>query len=178
MPVTKVKKAEILKQLDSKFAKAKAIYFSENSGLTVKKMVQLRKKLSASKVDYVVAKKTLFNIAAKNNGYPEIPAELLSGPVAIAFGYDDVVTPVKILNDFAKDNEKLQILGGLVEGKYISKADAKALANLPSRNELLAKLLGSMQAPLAGMHGVMSGVLRKFVYSLNAIKDKKGSTAA
>jgi len=173
MAVTKEKKAEVLKELDAKFGKAKAIYFSGYRGMQVKKMVALRKKLHAAGVDYAVAKNTLFQIAAKNNKMPEIPKEILRGPVAVAIGYADVIIPVKILHEFAKDAEQLEILGGLVDGRYVSKAEAKALAVLPSREELLAKLVGSMKSPISGLHGTLSGVLRKFVYALAAVRDKK-----
>ncbi len=173
MPVTKERKAKVLKELDEKFGKAKAIYFSNYRGLTVKKMTDLRKKLFKSKVDYMVAKKTLYRIAIKNNKLPEAPDNVLEGPVGAAFGYDDVIAPIKALYEFAKDAEKFEILGGLVEGRYISKAEAKALAMLPSREELLAKLVGSMKSPISGFHGVLSGVLRKFVYAMAAVRDKK-----
>lgn len=173
MPVTKAKKVEVLNELNDKFAKAKAVYFANYRGLTVKKVTDLRKKLHKVNVDYVVAKKTLGRLAMKNNNLPEATKELMDGPIAFVFGYEDVVVPVKALYEFAKDADKLQILGGLVDGKFVSKADAKALAMLPSREVLLAKLVGSMKSPISGLHGTLSGVLRKFVYALSAIKDKK-----
>lgn len=178
MAVTKEKKSVQLKELNDLFGKAKAVYFGNFRGLTVKKTVDLRKKLHKANVDYVVAKKSLYKIAIKNNNLPEVSDEILEGPVGVAFGYDDVVAPVKILHDFAKDAEtKFEILGGIVEGRVMTKAEAKALAMLPSREELLAKLVGSMKSPISGFHGVLSGVLRKFVYALNAVKDKKGTAA-
>jgi len=173
MAVTKEKKAEVLKELNDKFGRAKAVYFSGYRGMTVKKMVALRKKLHKSGVDYAVAKKTLYKIAAKNNDYPEIPDEIMQGPVAAAFGYDDVVIPAKLLHEFTKEAEQLEILGGMVEKKFVSKAQAMELAMLPSREQLLAKLVGSMKAPISGFHGVLSGVLRKIVYALAAVRDKK-----
>jgi len=173
MAVSKATKAEVLKELNDKFSKAKAVYFSGYRGMPVKKMVALRKKLHKSGVDYMIAKKTLYNLAAKNNNLPEIPSDITVGPVAAAFGYDDVVIPAKLLQEFTKEAEQLEILGGMVEGKYISKAEAKALALLPSKEQLLAKLVGSMKAPISGFHGVLAGVLRKFVYALAAVRDKK-----
>jgi|WetSurMetagenome_2_1015567.scaffolds.fasta_scaffold143900_2 large subunit ribosomal protein L10 len=173
MAVTKDKKAEVLKDLNDKFSRAKAVYFSGYRGITVKKMVALRKKLHKEGVDYAVAKKTLYKIAAKNNNYPEIPDDIMEGPVAAAFGYDDVVIPVKVLHEFAKEAEQLVILGGLVDGKLISKAEAKVLAMLPSKEQLLAKLVGSMKAPISGFHGVLAGTIRKLVYALAAVRDKK-----
>lgn len=175
MPVTKAKKEEVLKELNEKFSKAKAVYFANYRGLTVKKATDLRKKLHKVKVDYVVAKKTLGRIAMKNNNLPEASKEIMDGPIAFVFGYEDVVIPVKTLHEFSKEAEQLQILGGLVDGKFVSKAEAKALAMLPSREALLAKLVGSMKSPISGFHGALSGVLRKFVYALSAIKDKKSA---
>jgi large subunit ribosomal protein L10 len=105
MAVTKAKKTEVLKNITDKFSKAKAIYYSGYRGINVKKMVALRKKLRQSGVDYAIAKKTLFNIAAKNNKMAEIPDEIMQGPVAAAIGYDDIILPVKLLHEFAKDAE-------------------------------------------------------------------------
>ena len=174
MAVTKAKKVETLKSLNEYFKKAKAIYFANYRGLTVKKATELRKILKKSGIDYVVAKKTLVNIAIKENGLPEVSKEVMDGPVGVAFGYDDVVMPVKLMSDFAKTSEnKFEVLGGLVDAKLVSKAQAKELASLPSREVLLAKLVGSMKSPISGLHGTLSGVLRKFVYALNAVKDKK-----
>jgi large subunit ribosomal protein L10 len=175
MAVAKAKKSEILKEVTDKFGRAKAVYFSAYRGVNVKKMVALRKKLHQSGIDYVVAKKTLFQIAAKNNNLPEIPKEIMQGPVAAAFSYDDVVMPAKALYEFNKEAEQIEILGGFVDGKYISKAEAKELATLPSRTELLGRLVGTLKSPISGFHGVLSGVLRKFVLALAAVRDKKGA---
>lgn len=175
MAVTKAKKEEVLKKLDEKFSRAKAIYFSEYRGMPVSKLGALRKKLRAAGVDYVVAKKTLYRIALKNNNLPEVADELMAGTVGVAIGYDDVVAPVKILSDFTKEAEQLKILGGMVEGKVVSIAQAKELAALPSKEQLLAKLVGSLKSPISGLHGVLSGVLRSFVYAINAVKDKKAA---
>lgn len=177
MAVTKAQKEEILKKLEDNFAKAKAVYFAQNKGLEVKKVTALRKKLHKEGIDLVVAKKTLMKIAAKKNNLPDLSNEVMEGPVAAAFGYKDVVIPAKLLYEFSKENENLQLLGAVVEGKLLSKAEAKQLATLPSREELLAKLVGSMKAPVSGFHGVLSGVLRKLVYGLKAVHDKKAAEA-
>ena len=177
MAVTKAKKAEVLQVLNDKFGRSKAVYFVGYRGLTVKKVTDLRKKLHAASVDYVVAKRTLMKLAAKNNNMAEIPDEVLKGPVAAVFSYEDVVMPAKLVHAFSKEAEQLELLGGIVDGRVLNKADAKAMAMLPSREELLAKLVGSLKSPISGFHGVLSGVLRNFVYTLNAIKDKQSSQA-
>ena len=177
MAITKEKKEEILKDLADKFGRAKAVYFSDYSGLSVKQMGELRKKLRNEGSDYLVAKKTLMRLSVKKASLPELPDELMEGPVGAAFGYEDVVVPVKVLNDFSKEFNALNILGGLVEGKYITKEEAIELAKLPSRDELLAKLVGALKAPISGFHGVLSGVLRNFVGVVSAYQEKKGEDA-
>ena len=172
MAVSKQKKNEILKQLEEKFAKAKAVYFAEYRGIPVKEITKLRKKMVGEGIDYVVAKKTLIRLAAKNSNLPEVDKSLLTGPVAAVFGYDDVVKPSKLLAEFGKTQEGLKIVGGLLDGKILSKADAVAMSKLPSREELLAKLVGSMKAPVSGFHGVLHGVLSKFVRTLDAVSKK------
>lgn len=178
MAITKEKKDEILKDLDDKFQKAVAVYFSDYRGLTVKDIGDLRVKLREEGVDYRIAKKTLMKLSVQNAKLPDIPDELLEGPVGAAFGYEDIIAAVRILHNFSKDNKNLKILGGLVEGKFISKAEAVELAILPSKDELLAKLVGSMKAPISGFHGVLAGLLRNFVYTLKAIEEQKPAEEA
>lgn len=177
MPVTKAQKSEILKKIDEKFGKAKAVYFSQNKGLPVKKISELRKKLYKEGIDLMVAKKTLLRLSAKNHNLPEIPNELMEGAISAAFSYGDVVSPARVLYQFSKENENLQLLGGVVEGRILTKAEAKELAMLPSREVLLAKLVGTMKAPISGLHAVLSGVIRKFVYGMKAVHDKKAANA-
>jgi len=178
MAVTKEKKADILKDLDTRFSKAESIYFTDYRGLSVTEMGDLRRKLREGGVDYKIAKKTLMRLSLKNANLPEAPEGTMSGPVGAAFGYDDTISPVKILYTFSKENDKLKILGGLIEGRFISQEEALELAKLPSREELLAKLVGSMQAPISGFHGVASGLLRNLVYVLKAVGENKPADQA
>ncbi len=173
MAVSKAKKGEVLAELNEKFGKATAVYFSDYRGLSVTKLGELRKRLREQKVEYVVAKKTLMRIALKNNNLPDVPDDLMQGPVGAAVSYDDVISAVKVLHNFSKEAEQLQILGGMVEGRYVSQAEAKSLATLPSREQLLAKLLGSLNAPISGFHGVLHGVMSKFVRTVQAVHDKQ-----
>lgn len=175
MAVAKAKKDEILKSLDAKFSRAQAVYFADFRGLTVKQLGGLRAKLREQGVDYQVAKKTLMKLSMKNANLPEVPKELMQGPVGAAFGYEDVIMPVKLLHEYAKTAENLEILGGLVDGKFVSKSEAKSLALLPSREELYAKLVGSLMSPISGFHGVLHGLLSGFVRVLKAQSDKQGS---
>ncbi len=167
MAVTRAQKEVQLKSLVEKFSKAKAVYFAEYRGLTVKEVSNLRRKLRSQGIDYVVAKKTLMKIAAKNNNLPELPDAILSGPVAAVFGYDDIVTPSKLVKEAAGTEEKIKLVGGLLEGRIIDQKEAMKLASLPTRQELLSMLVGTLQAPVA-----------KFVRTLDAIKSKQESTVA
>ncbi|MEZ4086857.1 MAG: 50S ribosomal protein L10 [Candidatus Gracilibacteria bacterium] len=178
MAITKDQKKEILKDLDDKFGRSKAVYFADYRGLSVKDIANLRKALREEGVDFRVAKKTLMQLSLKNSDLPEAPSEVMQGPVGAAFGYDDVVMAVKTLHNFSKGNDNLKILGGLVEGKFITQAEAVELAKLPSREELLAKLVGSMKAPVSGFYGVTSGLLRGLVQVLKAYGEQKPEEAA
>lgn len=178
MPVTKAQKKEILQDLEDKFGRAKAVYFAAYSGLDVKGMKEMRVKMRASDIDYKVAKKTLMRLAMKKHGHEDVPREIMEGPVGAAFSYDDAILPAKIIHTFGKDHEMVKLLGGLVDGKFISKAEALELAILPSRQELLAKLVGSMNAPVAGFYGVLHGLLRGFVYALGQIEGQKPAAPA
>ncbi len=175
MAVTKAKKSEVLNELNDKFGQAKAIFFAQNKGLEVKKITDLRKKLHKEGVEMVVAKKTLMRLAAKNNNLPELSDAMMTGAVSASISKTDVVAPARLLYQFAKDNENLVLLGGIIDGKLVSAAEAKQLATLPSKEVLLAKLVGSMKAPISGFHGTLSGIMRKFVYGLKAVHDKKAS---
>lgn len=166
MAITKDKKGQILKKLEDKFSKAQAVYFAENKGLTVKDVSALRKKLRESGVDFVVAKKTLMKLAAKNQNLPEITDEIMTGPIAAVIGYEDMIIPSKIVKDFgATVDNRVVLTGGIMEGKLLSKAQAMELASLPSKQELLARLVRTIKGPISGFYMVLKG-----------LHDKKSST--
>ncbi len=167
MAITKDKKGQILKKLEDKFSKAQAVYFAENKGLTVKDVSALRKKLRENGVDFVVAKKTLMKLAAKNQNLPEVTDEVLPGPIAAVIGYQDMILPSKIVKDFgATVDNKVVLTGGIMEGKLLSKAEAMELASLPSKQELLARLVRAIKGPVSGFYMVLKG-----------LHDKKSSTS-
>ncbi len=163
MAITKEKKGHILKDLEEKFSKAKSIYFAENKGLSVQDTTTLRRKLRESNVDFVVAKKTLMKLAGKNQNLPEITDDVLTGPIAAVLGYDeDTLVPSKIVKDFGDTVEKKIILtGGILDGKLLSQAEAIELASLPSKDQLIARLIGSMKSPLTGFYMVIKGLSEK-----------------
>lgn len=164
MAITKAKKGQILKDLEEKFSRAKSIYFAENKGLSVKDVTLLRKKLHDSGADFVVAKKTLMKLAAKNQKLPEITDEVLTGPIAAVISYDevDLIAPSKMVKDFGdKAENKVVLTGGIMEGRLLDKAEAIELASLPSKLQLLARLVGSMKSPLTGFYMVIKGLSEK-----------------
>jgi large subunit ribosomal protein L10 len=144
--VLKSEKEAVIKELNDKFARAKVAIVTEFTKLDVETDTKLRKKLRDSKVEYRVLKNTLARRAAKGTAF-EALAEDFVGPVSVAFGYDDVVVPAKVLSDFVKDMEFVRIKSGVVEGKRVDAKGIQALAKLPGLPELRAKLLGMFNQP-------------------------------
>lgn len=170
----KEKKVELLKE---DLSGAKIVVLTSYRGLTVAQMNKLRRSLQGEGIKYKVVKNTLTRIAANELGLEEINT-YMEGPVAIAYGYDDPVTPVKLLVSFAKENEQLVLKGGLLERQLLDEQGLKSLSQLPNREVLLARTLGCFQAPLSGMLNVLQGNLRGLVYVLQAVKEKQESAAA
>jgi large subunit ribosomal protein L10 len=166
-------KAESVESITKKFSAAKSIFLTDYSGLTVEAITQLRRTMRKSGAEYLVVKNTLARISARQAGCDAIVPHL-DGPTAVALGMNDPVAPAKIIADFVKaDREKPKIKACLLEGQLYEGAKAIELAMLPSRDELIARLMRALNSPMAGMAQVLSGVLRKFVYALNAIAEKK-----
>lgn len=160
----KAAKQAKIAEIKEKMGKAQGIVFSKYQGLTVEEDTLLRKKLREAGVEYKVYKNTLTAIAAKELGYGDAE-KLLEGPVSIAFSYEDPAVPARILNDFAKDHKTLELKGELVQGEMYDADKVKQLASIPSRDVLIAKLLGSIKSPLSNL-----------AYVLNAVKEQKESS--
>jgi large subunit ribosomal protein L10 len=176
MPKTKEQKKEIIKNLEEKIERSKSVIFAGFNGLGVKDNEDLRKELKKENGEYLVTKKTLLNIAFKNKGYNDLKVEDFTGQVASIFSYEDEIAPAKTLDKFRKDKEdKIYFLGGLLEGKIIDKIKVEVLAKLPSKEELYAKMLGSIKSPVSGFVNALSGNLRNLVYVLKAVEDKKNN---
>jgi large subunit ribosomal protein L10 len=159
--------AEIAKEVGG----AQAIIMVENRGMKVADMTQLRAKARASGVYFRVVKNTLVRRAVEKTPFATL-ADKMVGPLAYGMGPDPVAV-AKVLNDFAKGHEKFVIAGGAMPGQVMSTKQITALANLPSRNELIAKLLGTMQAPITKLVRTMNDVPSKFVRALAAVRDAK-----
>lgn len=170
------KKEETVRELTQKLESAVGAVVTDYRGLNVAEVTVLRAKLREAGVDYKVVKNTLARLAAKNAGLEDLYT-YLEGPTAIAFSNQDPVAPAKILSDFAKDHKALEIKGGLLEGKVISLDQVKALADLPSREELLAQILRAMQGPMYGFANVLQGTIRNLVYVLEAVRKQKEAEA-
>jgi len=170
--VARPEKEAVVKELTDKFSSAKSLVITDYLGLNVAEMTELRKQLREAGVEFKVVKNTLATIAA-NEVEMNNMTEFFSGPTAIAFGEDDAVSPAKILVDFAKDHEVVEIKAGLLDGELISKDKVNSLAEIPSREVLLAQAFAGMKAPLNGLVNVLQGNIRGLVQVLGQIKDQK-----
>ena len=172
------KKEAIVAELKEQLTSAKGVVLTGYKGLTVAQDTELRRTLREAGVTYHVVKNTMLRFAAEKAGIEGL-SEHLEGTTAFAFA-DDAVAPAKVICDFIKknkleDTEVLTVKVGMVEGKVIDANEVKALASLPSREELIAKALGSMNAPIANTVNVLQGVIRKAVYVLEAVRAQKES---
>ncbi|MFA5993328.1 MAG: 50S ribosomal protein L10 [Parcubacteria group bacterium] len=172
MGQTKQQKEVIVKDLAEKLKNSKAVVFSDYKGLKVKDMTILRRDLRAEGVDLSVVKKTLINIALQDAGI-EMDISALEGQIAIAVSEKDEVAAAKIIAKLAKVNQNLKIVGGILGVKELTAEEVNALAKLPSKEELLAKLVGTLNAPVSGFVNVLAGNLRGLMTALQAIADKK-----
>lgn len=173
MAKSKEQKKQIVERLTQRFKHAKSAVFVNFSGLTVPEATKLRKICYKEKVDYIVAKKTLMRIAVKEAGFDDFDPKQFNGEVAIAFGMEDEVAPAKVLYDFSKDHDQIKFLGGILEHTFVDQDQMLSLAKLPSRGELLAKVVGSLQSPISGVVNVLAGNLRGLVQVLSQIKEKR-----
>ena len=181
MPNAKVleEKRALVAALAEKMKNASAGVLVDYKGINVADDTKLRRDLRNAGVEYAVIKNTMLRFAIDELGLKELEQHL-EGTTALAVSTDDAIAPAKVVSEFIKKNklentEVLTIKAGIVDGKVISADDVKALASLPSREVLIAKLLGSMQAPISNTVGVLQGVIRNAVYVLDAIRQKKES---
>jgi large subunit ribosomal protein L10 len=170
---TKEKEVELTKFRET-IKGAKSVVVSHASGMTVSEVTELRKLLRDANVTHTVVKNTLGRIAAREVQMEGL-AKLMEGPTVISISKTDSIAPSKVLSGFAKTHEKLVILGGVVDGKDVSAKDIAEIASLPSREELLAKMLGSLNSPITGFLRVLNGPVSGFVRALNAIAVKKAA---
>ena len=154
-------KKGVVADIRQKFEKAQSAVLVDYRGLNVAEVTDLRNQLRKAGVEYAVLKNTMINLAIQDMNLDDMKAHL-EGPTAVAFGYEDAVAPAKILSEFAKKNKNVTIKCGVVDGAYIDEKGVEALANTPSREVLIAKIMGSMMSSVS-----------KFVYALEAIRKKQ-----
>ncbi len=159
-------------QLEARLKKANAVILTDFRGLTVGEISALRGKLREAGVEYRVVKNRLLGIAGKAAGIEGL-APFLEGPTAAAFTANDPVNAAKIIQDFIRQTRKLAVKGSIVAGHVYDEAHTKALADLPSRQVLLARVVGSIAAPLAGLSSVLIGVPRALVYALEQMRQQR-----
>ena len=165
-------KVEQVALLTEKLKAAKAAVLTDYRGLTVSQLQELRTRLRAQSVEYRVVKNTLARRAAVEAGHEQFQ-DLLKGPVAIAFGYEDLSAPAKLLGEFTRQTRiRLEIVGGLVEGRVMSPDQVRQTADLPPREVLLALLLGTLQSPVSQLVATIQAPVQHLVGLLEAYRDK------
>ncbi len=166
-------KKQVVLEIKEKIEKAQGIIFYDYRGLNVDEVTQLRNQFRAAGVEYHVIKNSMLKRAADMLEIKGLD-QYLNGPTAVAFGFSDPVAPAKVLTEFVKKlKNKTEIKSGLLNGKVITVAGIQSLADLPSREQLLAQLAGTLNAPITGFARSLSGIICKLGYALNAVKEQK-----
>jgi len=173
MALSRKQKEQIVKDLTETLSRTKSVVFADFQGLKMPEIEELRSKCIEEGIGYTVAKKTLLNLALEKAGIKDIDTKSIEGSIATVFGLEDEVAPAKILAQFAKSHEALEIKGGILEGALVPIEEVVKLSKLPSKAELYAKVVGSINAPVSGFVNVLAGNIRGLVYALNAIKETK-----
>jgi len=167
--LTKTQKKKIIDELADKIKRQKILIFTNVAGVKVGEIQKLRRELKKEEVEYKVIKKTLINLALKQ-AKQEVDTSSFIGSSALAFGYQEPVLPAKIIYNFSKEHLNLKILGGLMENRFLTPEEVIELAKIPSKQELIAKLIGSIQAPVSGLVNVLEGNFRNLLLIFKQIK--------
>lgn len=174
MPKTKQQKHDLVAELSDKLGKSNSVVFTDYKGLTMAQLSELRSKFSELSAEYTVTKNTLLQHALKQSNISVEDKSFLEGPVATLFSFGEQIEPIKILTKGFKDFQIGEVKAGLLDGQYMSKDQVIKLSQLPSQQELRAKVVGSLGAPLYGIVGVLQANLRNLVYALDQIRISKG----
>jgi len=169
---TKAFKNEKIQEIKETVSKAKVAIVTDYRGLSVAEITDLRRQLQKESADYTVVKNTLAKIAIKDTVFENL-TDLLEGPTAVAFGFKDQVAPAKVLTQFIKKSKKSEIKGGVLDGKVLTAKEVQQLSELPSKEELYAKILGSINSPASGIVNAVNGVARSLVYAMEQVRQKK-----
>lgn len=161
-----------VKEITETFQNAKSIFVTDYQGLDVEKISEFRRNCREKAVEYKVVKNTLARIAAKNAGFEQM-ADYLQGPSAIAYTFEDPSSPAKVISEFAKENNKPEIKMSLFEGVFYGPDKVEEIAKLPTKDELLAQMVGTMKSPIQGFVGCLGGLLSNLVRTLDAVREEK-----
>lgn len=173
LSVAQQKRRELVKQLTEKWNKYDSFFFFDFTGMDVSQMTELREKAKESGFEVKVVKNTLLRFVLKNLNYNvEELSSVLFGPTAVVAGGGDIVSAAKILKEFSKETS-LRIKGGIVEGRPVKTDEILALAEIPSRDELVATLVSRIASPITSLLYTLSGLIRALVYAIKAIEEKK-----
>lgn len=174
MPMTLEKKKEVTEDLSRLLEEAGAVYLTDFTGLAVEDMTELRARLREEGVGYRVAKNTLMRRALEGLDYPEDLEDHLRGPTGLVLGGEDPVVPAKIVKEFAEDHDdRPSVKVGVVDRRTISAEEVERLAELPTREELLASMLGSLTAPVSGIVAILDGLVRDIAHMAHAAAEKR-----
>ncbi len=165
-------KIDIVEQYSEKFKNAKGVYLADYTGIDVPTVTEVRNKFREAGVEYKVLKNRLAKRALNNAGITDLD-EYLKGVTAYIIEYDDPVNPAKIIKEFNKKDELLHVKAAYVEGTVMSEEEAKRLADLPTRDQLLAQFVGLLQQPMTKLAATLQGSMQKLVGTLDALKDSK-----
>jgi large subunit ribosomal protein L10 len=168
------KVAEV-ERLQERLRRAAAVILTDFRGLTVGEITQLRRKLRDADAEYRVVKNSLLGKAAQAAGIEGLAA-YLEGPTAVAFAASDPVAAARVIQEFIRQTRKLAVKGSVVAGRVYGQAQTRALADLPGRQELLARVVGGVAAPLAALAGVLGGLPRALVYALDQVRRQREGT--
>ena len=162
------KKEQIVNKLAENLSRSTMVVITNYQGVTAKQMNDLRKTLADTGVEYHVVKNTLLRFALEKTGKTEV-SSLIDGPIALAFGYDDILAPVKALNQHIKSAElSVTLRGGVLGERVLAASEIMKLANLPPREVLIAKLIGQMQAPVLNLNNILSAPLQRLLLVLHS----------
>lgn len=175
MAISRSAKEQAVDTLSGELGRIKLAVMTDYRGLTVREVEELREVLRQEGITYRVTKNTLLRLAtSKNPVLAGIDPATFSGPMALAMGFDDEVAPARVIFQYAKAHEALEIVGAITsDGSVLTAAQVKALATLPTKEQLLAHVVGTIAAPLSGFVGVMSGNVRSIINVLNALSEAK-----
>ena len=167
-------KNETIKTLSDKFSRVSSVVMADYQGISASGLTEMRGFMRERSIEFMVVKNTLARLASKGTQL-NVLDQSFKGPISLVVSYEDPIGPAKAIKDFSKANpqKELKVLCGLIDGRKISSAEVDALAKLPPKEVLIAQLLSTMQGPATNFVGVFQGLLRKFVGTLEAVKEKK-----